>query len=479
MVTDAPRFSAGEDLDVPFTNLILLVRADPIICGHSTEARNLAEAALLSGFEKVDIVSYPLDLLRESGLPLKPLDSIPPYSPGIEVHRPEPLGDYKVLDGRVSLGISGLLVDLIGRASGGVIVMDLYLVPHGQMVMNAVEAYRKHDPAKPVVTVAEAVGSDITNVVSNAVEAGALGAAQLVLQNMLDHDVPVAVSDFTKEMILQAAAEVDAGAGSMLAPQLAERVEVVYPAIDTAQYLELAGDPRRTRGVLSRLGFEEDGYVLFLSRVAPAKGVDDLVAAFRASSLRGRKQLVIAGAGPHLPEIRAMTADERDIHVLGSVSQEEKEALMRGCFAYSLPSKPCPEFTETFGIALAEKMLAGGGGAVITTRTGGIPEATGGFCLEHEAGDVSGLRDCLNRTRSMGDGARALLAAQAQEFAKRFDKSVALGRIVELASDCCQVCGDQVPDGGVGGDRALAPFEPAPRLTRIDHHIRGRGAAIR
>jgi glycosyltransferase involved in cell wall biosynthesis len=393
----------------------------------------LAEAALLSGFEGVDIVSYPLDVLKASGLPLKPLDTIPPYSAGIEVHRPEPLGDYKVVEGRIGLGISGKIIDLMSAARGGVLVMDLYLVPHGQMVMNAVNAFRVINPEKRVVTVGEAVGSDVTNVVSNAIEAGAYGAAQLVLSNMLDHDVPVAVSDFTKQVIVEAAEKVDAAMGSCLAMQLENRVEVVYPAIDTAQYLGLADDPRRTRTVLDRYGLEEDGFVLFLSRVAPAKGVDDLVKAFRASRLRGRKDLVIGGAGPQLDEIKAMTENDRDICVLGSVSEDDKEALMQACFAYALPSKPCVEFTETFGIALVEKMLASGSGVVITTRTGGIPEATGGCCLEHEPGDVAGIKDCLNQVLGMGDGARGVLALQAKTYAKRFDKSVAFGRILELA----------------------------------------------
>ena len=31
---------------MPCRSLVLLARADPIICGHSTEARNLAEAAI-------------------------------------------------------------------------------------------------------------------------------------------------------------------------------------------------------------------------------------------------------------------------------------------------------------------------------------------------------------------------------------------------------------------------------------------------
>ena len=43
------------------------------------------------------------------------------------------------------------------------------------------------------------------------------------------------------------------------------------------------------------------------------------------------------------------------------VSDDEKPLLMRGCAAYALPTKPEPDFVETFGIALTEKMLAGGG----------------------------------------------------------------------------------------------------------------------
>jgi hypothetical protein len=48
--------------------LVIVVRADPVICGHSGEARNLAEVALQRGFTDVRIVTWPLDLLATSGL---------------------------------------------------------------------------------------------------------------------------------------------------------------------------------------------------------------------------------------------------------------------------------------------------------------------------------------------------------------------------------------------------------------------------
>ena len=54
--------------------LVIVVRADPVICGHSGEARNLAEVALQRGFTDVRIITWPLDLLATSGLPLKPLE---------------------------------------------------------------------------------------------------------------------------------------------------------------------------------------------------------------------------------------------------------------------------------------------------------------------------------------------------------------------------------------------------------------------
>eukprot|EP00952_Eustigmatos_sp_NYUAD-ZCMA_P002021 9051-Eustigmatos_ZCMA.PRE.1 len=63
------------------------------LSGHSTEARNLAETAKALGYEGIHIISYPLDVLEGSGLPLKA--EVNPYSEGIEVHRPEGVGDYK------------------------------------------------------------------------------------------------------------------------------------------------------------------------------------------------------------------------------------------------------------------------------------------------------------------------------------------------------------------------------------------------
>ncbi|GAA5484742.1 glycosyltransferase family 4 protein [Haloferula sargassicola] len=417
----------------PIQNAVFLVRADPIICGHSTEARNLAEAALAMGMENVHIVSYPLHTLENSGLPLKDQATISPYSPGISVDRPEPLGDYKVLDGRLSLGIGGHLVDLLYKLPGRTMLMDLYLVPHGLMTMRAVNSFRMSGTRSSVFTVGEAVGSDITNVVGNALAEGRLGAAQILLSNYLEHDHPVAVSRFTKDLIVKAGREVDEHLGTHFAGQLESRVGISYPAIDTETYLKIERDQARVEEVLSARGLTKDGYVMFLSRIAPAKGVDDLLAAWKDCKLRGSKELIVCGNGPALGEIREIAAQLGDVRVFNDVSDAEKGALMHGCHAWCLPSKPRPEFVETFGIAVAEKLLAGGLGPVITTRTGGIPEASGGHCLEHEPGDVDGLRACLDRIAEMTDAEREELSRVGRAFALRFDRTVILQNLIDRA----------------------------------------------
>lgn len=419
--------------DCPVKNAIFLVRADPIICGHSTEARNLAEAALAMGMENVHIVSYPLDILQASSLPLKDLATISPYSEGISMDRPEPVGDYKVLDWRLGLGIGGHLVDLLHSLPGKTLLMDLYLVPHGMMVMQAVDSFKKSGLEADVYTVGEAVGSDITNIVGNALAEGRLGAAQMVLSNFLEHDYPAAVSVFTKELIVEAGRKVDERLGTNFKEQLEERVGISFPAIDTSNYVSIEEKPEEVEKILSARGLEKDEYVMFLSRIAPAKGVDDLIEAWKGSELEGKKKLIICGNGPAKEDIRKAAAEMEGVMVLDNVSDAEKGALMYGCYAWCLPSKPKTEFVETFGIAVAEKMLAGGLGPVITTSTGGIPEASGGFCLEHEAGNADALRACLNQVAAMSDEERMKLSADARAFAMRFDRMEILRRLVDRA----------------------------------------------
>lgn len=402
--------------------LVIVVRADPVICGHSGEARNLAEVALMRGFDDVRIVTWTIEQLREAGLPLKPIDSVLPYSDGITVERPEPVGDYKVPDGRHLAGIVGRLVELFTDGTPTV-AMSLYLTPHDTAIADAVRIATGTGLPIDVTTVAEAVGSDITNVVRSCVDSGNFGAAAGVLATYLANDVCVAVSQFTKDLIVDAAEQIDARHGTCFASLCRSKVAISYPAVDSRAYTSL--DPAVTTSVLADRGLEADGYVLFLSRLTKAKGVDDLIDGFVASNVPGSTMLVIAGNGPDADAMksRAAAAGLGDrVRFLHDVNDAEKPHLMAGSAAYVLASKPRPEFVETFGIALVEKMLAGGG-PVITTSTGGIPEAVGDAAIIVPTADPAAIAQALDDAIvSMTPIDRRVAADAARAHALQFDR---------------------------------------------------------
>lgn len=415
---------------IPDRRLVIVVRADPVICGHSGEARNLAEVALTRGFDDVRIVTWPLDRLEETGLPLKPLDTVLPYSPGITVERPDPVGGYKIPDGRYLAGLTGRLIELF---TDGVptVCLSLYLSPHTIAVADAVRAAHATGLPVNVTTVAEAVGSDVTDIVRACVEEGRFGAAAHVLSSYLSQDHCVAVSRYTKEVIVEAASEIDERFGTTFAGECAARVAISYPAIDTSSYLVL--DPEVTDEYLADRGLTRDGYVLFLSRLGAAKGVDDLIDGFAASMSSHSTTLVIAGRGPEAEEFRAYAASSPAadrIVFLDDVGDEEKPHLMAGCAAYALPSKPRPEFTETFGIALVEEMLAGGG-PVITCDTGGIGEAVGDTALMVPVEDPAAIAAAIDRAvLGMTDAERAAHRERAREHGLHFDRERVFDRLM-------------------------------------------------
>ncbi|BEL08051.1 hypothetical protein Q0Z83_062420 [Actinoplanes sichuanensis] len=403
----------------PTRRLVIAVRADPVICGHSGEARNLAEVALTRGFDDVVLLTWPIPTLQAAGLPLKPLDRLLPYSPGITVERPEAVGDYRVPDGRHLAGLTGRLVELLSEPVPTV-CLSMYLVPHTQVINDAVTAARAAGFDPDVHTIAKAVGSDVTNVIRSCLREGRFGAATVLLTTFLASDEVVAVSEYTRNEIIASAEEVDAHCGTTFAEQCRERVAVSYPPIDSSAFTDL--DPAAVDAALERRGLKRDRYVLFLSRVARAKGIYDLVIAYGQMRCRDDVKLVVAGTGPALEHVQAMAKEDDRIIFLTDVDDDEKPLLMAGCAAYALPTKPEPDFVETFGIALAEKGLAGGG-PIITTTTGGVLEAVGDAAVIVEAGDIGGLADAVDRVvLDMSEQERRDLEIRAREHAMAFDR---------------------------------------------------------
>ena len=309
------------------------------------------------------------------------------------------------------------------------VCLSLYLSPHTVAVADAMRVAWSTGLPVNVTTMAEAVGSDVTNVVRSCVTEGRFGPAAHILSSYLSQDHCLAVSEYTRELIVESAAEIDALHGTSFAAQCRARVGISYPAIDTAPYLDL--DEHEIDRVLAERGLERGGYVLFLSRLAHAKGVDDLIEGFVRSGARNGHRLVIVGRGPQADELRAQAAasDAAElIDFLDDVGDAEKPYLMAGCAAFVLPSKPRPEFVETFGIAIAEQLLAGGG-PVITTETGGIGEAAGGHAIIIPVDDPDAIARSIDDAVALPLDEVRRRAERGRAHALQFDRANVFDRL--------------------------------------------------
>lgn len=114
--------------------------------------------------------------------------------------------------------------------------------------------------------------------------------------------------------------------------------------------------PRIDDGILrSQLGLSAGEYFLYIGRISPEKGVQDLIAAYRAAKVN--KKLLIAGEIPDNAfgeEVRALIGDDERIICPGFVSGEMMHALYSNCALYILPSH-----TEGLPLTLLEAMSCG------------------------------------------------------------------------------------------------------------------------
>ena len=92
--------------------------------------------------------------------------------------------------------------------------------------------------------------------------------------------------------------------------------------------------------IKQQFGLEKDGYLLFLARITPEKGLDYLLDAYK--SLHTDKKLVIAGSiAPETDYIRAVkekAKDSENILFTDFVSGKALAELFSNCYVYILPS---------------------------------------------------------------------------------------------------------------------------------------------
>ena len=112
-------------------------------------------------------------------------------------------------------------------------------------------------------------------------------------------------------------------------------------------------EPKEIR---EKYGLEKDGYILFVARIVPEKGLHYLIDAYK--KIRTEKRLVIAGGNSHsqsyMDEVETMAAEDPRILMTGFVAGRVLEELYSNACFFVLPSD-----VEGMAVSLLEAMSYG------------------------------------------------------------------------------------------------------------------------
>ena len=154
--------------------------------------------------------------------------------------------------------------------------------------------------------------------------------------------------------------------------------------------------------------------VTFAGRLAPEKGIDVLLRAFRiALDRQPDATLLIAGAGPEVLPLHALAAElglDDAVSWLGQLTSAEMTARFADAWVHAVPST----WAEPYGLSAAEAMMRGT--AAVVSAAGGLTESVldGRTGLHVRPNDPDALADALGQllaSRSLA--ARMGVAARA------------------------------------------------------------------
>ncbi|WP_405982509.1 glycosyltransferase [Streptomyces sp. NBC_00158] len=201
--------------------------------------------------------------------------------------------------------------------------------------------------------------------------------------------------------------------------------------------------------------------VLYLGRLAEAKGVRLLMAAWDELAAAGGAgvPLVIAGTGPLEAEVTAWAAGREDVRYAGLYDPEQ----CRGAIARSVAVVAPSTWLEAFGLVVVEAMAAGvptvaaGHGAFVELVEDGV---TG---LLHRPGDPSSLASCIRRITADPARNQEMGRAGRRRYEQGFSPRVGLERLLDeyRAAIAGRSGGGEVPppvgEQGTGSRRGDPP----------------------
>ncbi len=343
----------------------------PYMSGHSFEALYQGKALLeLTGVKHYE-VTYDQSLYNKETNYNNSPELMSEAEQYLHVYRmlPDGKGNIKVLDGALIKAFTGQVINLIIEKNINVL-STFYLDPHGY-IANQAKLYAQMVLGKKIVTAHKVVGSDVLNSIANH---RTDSEGRFLLLQLLGADVMLAVSQFTKDKIVEYAQDLLPG---HLAEKIVTEMKVLYAPFNNAYFLER--NEEELYAFKRKFKVADDMRIIsYIGRLFPEKGVKDLLAAFALiKSSYPDTQLVIGGHGISMDELKryVQVQDIPDVIFTDTVSNSEKRALMQLSCMGVIPTKPILNFVETLCISALEYQAAGV--PLVTTPVGGVPEAAG------------------------------------------------------------------------------------------------------
>lgn len=197
-------------------------------------------------------------------------------------------------------------------------------------------------------------------------------------------------------------------------------------------------------------------HVLYLGRLAEAKGVRLLMAAWDEIAAAGGVgvPLVVAGTGPLEREVTAWAAGRDDVRYVGLYDSAQCRRAIARSVAVVAPST----WLEAFGLVVVEAMAAGvptvaaGHGAFVELVEDGVAG------LLHRPGESASLASRIRRITSDPDRNREMGQAARRRYEQDFSPAVGLKRLVEeyrtaIAGRSALARGGDTPASRGDGDR--------------------------
>ena len=149
---------------------------------------------------------------------------------------------------------------------------------------------------------------------------------------------------------------------------------------------------REAEEITAKFGLEKDGYILFLGRLVPEKGIRYLIEAFR--KVETAKKLVIAGGtsdtDAYVQELKTLAQGDSRILFTGFVQGRTLEELYSNAYLYVLPSD-----VEGMPLSLLEAMSYGN--CCVTSDIEECAEVMEDHGVTFRKGDTTDLTNILQQ----------------------------------------------------------------------------------